>query len=1368
VTYVGRWSTVVPPAMTDQEASLSPASLRRLDKICDAFEAALRRGEKPAVEEFLTDLPRQEASVLRQELLSLVAEYESKPPVVGSADEFMQTLLSAQVISRDDATKFWDATSAANAPASQVAGDLVEANYLTRFQADAALQRHRLALGNYILLDELGKGGMGQVYRARHRRMDRIVALKILSPEAMHSPDATDRFHREVKTIARLSHPNIVTAHDADESDGLHFLVMEYVAGRDLGVLVRRQGPLAVDQALKAVIQAATGLQYVHEQGVIHRDVKPSNLLADRRGVIKILDLGLARITTPRAVLHGISHGSITSRDMVMGTLDYMAPEQAEDSSAVDHRVDIYGLGCTLYYLLGGGVVYPAETAVQSILAHRETPIPPLRKLRDDIPDELDASFARMIAKKAEDRHEAMSQVVEDLRSCLVKKLPQDSRCPEVIEASSSRHKSDSTTPRVDGNTDSQALDTIAIRPVVHPVRRRPQRSRLLRRFWLPLVAIGLLAGGIFGVVMTVRTPTGELQIKTNDRDVRVSVTRAGRQVRIVDTKTNTTVELDEGKYEVSLLDTDNSIELDKDRITLKRGEKEIVEVIFREPPSADSPPVAIVPFDMAQAKRHQQEWEEHLNVPVDPDAPPPATAPFDTAQAKGHQEAWAHYLGVPIEMRNSVRMRLRLIPPGEFTMGSADDEHGHEANEGPQHRVHITRPYFIGVCEVTTEQYEAVMGEAPWTDKGEGEISKRGDCPATFVSWNDANDFCKKLSSLEDCEYRLLTEAEWEYACRAGSVTAWSCGDSPEMLSDHAWLAENSKAIGKTCPLPVGQKRSNAWGLHDMHGNVWERCQDWFDQYRESSEYNPVGPSEGSVRVVRGGGWDTAAQFTRSADRHGSPPHDTSLALGFRVAFTLRCSGSFPKKLDLSSTTIGNADLEPLQGLTTLQQIDLRGTLVTAIGVAGLKAALPECEILADPEVLDPVDRRVMQYVLSIGGHVRVLTAEGDEWAGGGINAANSGKIPEGTLELLLIDLWGNQQVTQEGLQGIGSLRSLTSFLCDGSAISSATLKELANTRNLRSILANRCPDAVNDDVIVAWSNLQLLHILGLQRATLGEQGVKAFASFPSLTTLHLSEGKLPDRGIEWLAEASSIADLDLRAAEFNEEELQYLSMLPLHTLNVSETRLTTLGLAHVCEIESLAWLVLSGNELTDQDLTELRTLPQLKSLWLNEIPITGTGFLQLQEIPIGVLYLGNSQVDDEGITAIGGLTELGELYLAGTNVTNDGLESITNLKQLRQLNLADTDVTNDGLRHLSSCENLHNLWLHNTNIDDAGLEHLRELQLSILNIADTKTTDAGLEHLTGLKSLKSLNLRGTEVTPAGVEKLEAALPNCEIAVGD
>jgi len=228
------------------------------------------------------------------------------------------------------------------------------------------------------------------------------------------------------------------------------------------------------------------------------------------------------------------------------------------------------------------------------------------------------------------------------------------------------------------------------------------------------------------------------------------------------------------------------------------------------------------------------------------------------------------------LDLGGGVTMEFMLIPAGEFMMGSPGTEKGRAKQEGPQHRVRITKPFYIGKCEVTQEQYQAIMGTNPSKFKGASN-------PVETVSWNDASEFCRKLSQRAGRTVRLPTEAEWEYACRAGSTTRFCFGESDNGLGDYAWHYSNSEK--KT--HPVGGKQANAWGLHDMHGNVWEWCGDWKGSYPSGTASDPTGPTSGRHRVLRGGSWRFKPHCCRSAFRGGGVPtsRDQPSNHGFRVA---------------------------------------------------------------------------------------------------------------------------------------------------------------------------------------------------------------------------------------------------------------------------------------------------------------------------------------------------------------------------------------------------------------------------------------------------------------------------------------------------
>jgi serine/threonine-protein kinase len=302
-----------------------------------------------------------------------------------------------------------------------LAAELIRLGRLTPYQTAAIRQGKTkgLVIGDYIVLSKIGSGGMGLVLKARHRRREGTVALKLLPPSVSRDRAAVIRFRREAAAVARFRHPNLVSAIDSGETHGLLFLVMEFVQGRDLSRIVKEKGPLSVAQSTDCIIQAARGLQEAHDHGIIHRDIKPANLLLDATGTIKVLDLGLARVNQPdEFVANSISGLDLTVSGAIVGTVDYMSPEQAYDPRVADRRSDIYSLGCTLHYLLTGRAPFGGHSFMERLLGHRERPIPSLCASRRDVPTALDAMFQRLLAKSPEDRPQTMAAVIRELEEC--------------------------------------------------------------------------------------------------------------------------------------------------------------------------------------------------------------------------------------------------------------------------------------------------------------------------------------------------------------------------------------------------------------------------------------------------------------------------------------------------------------------------------------------------------------------------------------------------------------------------------------------------------------------------------------------------------------------------------------------------------------------------------------------------------------------------------------------------------------------------------------------------------------------------------------------------------------------------------------
>jgi eukaryotic-like serine/threonine-protein kinase len=556
--------------------------------------------------------------------------------------------------------------------------------------------------------------------------------------------------------------------------------------------------------------------------------------------------MGLARIG---GMADDEDRDRLTDSGQVMGTCDYMAPEQALDAHHADRRADIYSLGCTLYRLLTGHVPYRRDSLAQIILAHQQAPVPSLCQARPDVPQQLDAVFQKMVAKQPEDRYQSMTEVIAALDSVVGR---------------------------------GEYVDVVTETFPVGPPGNVPVSA-----------GVGLATAAKVRV---------EAEVAAGDTPTQQAAVETSRQLGPA---TKLLVRARQKKVLTAAIG-----------LVLVCAVAVTAFVMLRSQQPDDG--------QTAGNQTAGQTWEAMYG----PDAPPPAIAPFDAKRAKELQEAWAKYLGVPVEMENSIGVKFMLIPPGEFDMGSTEEEVAKLLDqakakkqpswyidrlpaEAPKHRVRITKPFYLGRCEVTQAEYERVVESNP------SQFKEDPTCPVEKVTWDEASAFCRKLGQLAEeqaagAEYRLPTEAQWEYACRTGTTTKWYSGDDEGAFGEHGWFSAN--AGGKT--HPVGQKSPNAWGLYDMHGNVWEWCRDWWgDHYYATSPMDaPPGPTGGSERVSRGGGWADVA-CARASDRRGCNPGDRRGSHGFRLARTV----SLPDKVSQGSKK--NADAPTPKPTTTTRK---------------------------------------------------------------------------------------------------------------------------------------------------------------------------------------------------------------------------------------------------------------------------------------------------------------------------------------------------------------------------------------------------------------------------------------------------------------
>ena len=506
----------------------------------------------PQIRVFLLDFwgQLQENIWIRQPPWGAVSTW--KPSIMAvPLEQFVKQLEDSGILAGDTLQEFLPPKSDPK-NAEELARELVRKNKLTKFQAEEVYRGKgkSLVLGNYVLMEKIGAGGMGQVFKARHLRMDRLVAVKLLPASMTKDPAAIARFEREVKAAARLRHSNIVAADDADQAKGHHFLVMELVEGSDLSALVKKHGALSIEKGVNYVLQAAKGLEFAHSEGVVHRDIKPANLLLDKKGTVKILDMGLARL---ESVGDAAGQAELTNTGTVMGTVDFMAPEQALNTKAADARADIYSLGCSLYYMLTGKATYDGDTLMAKLLAHRDQPIPSIRASRPEVPEAVESVFCKMVAKKIEDRYQTMTELIADLES-LKKGHSESINTPSSFGSS------------IDTGLTNFLKDISLAEP---PVVRRKKGKRVQGSFWKDnkknlLIGGGILGGLILlaGIVISLRTKDGTLVVNVNESDADVQVLNEEGKVEI-------TRKSDKGPITISVVPGKHQLKVQKDGFEL-------------------------------------------------------------------------------------------------------------------------------------------------------------------------------------------------------------------------------------------------------------------------------------------------------------------------------------------------------------------------------------------------------------------------------------------------------------------------------------------------------------------------------------------------------------------------------------------------------------------------------------------------------------------------------------------------------------------------------------------------------------------------------------------------------------------------------
>lgn len=694
-------------------------------------------------------------------------------------------------------------------------------------------------LGAFRILRLLGKGGMGAVFLAEDVQLRRHVALKVLKPELAGQREGIDRFLREARAAAAVRHDHVVTIYQVGESNGIPFLAQELLEGETLDDRLKREGRLPIRDALRIGHEISAGLAAAHRHGLLHRDIKPSNIwLEGSNARVKILDFGLAR--------HEHGDDQLTQSGAIVGTPAYMSPEQAQ-GLPLDVRSDLFSLGSVLYRMVTGRQPFQGHDTLSCLrsLAVDDPPAP--KSLNAEVPAELSDLIVELLQKDRTHRPATAELVSQRLAAISQIPLPLP---PPAISAA------------------------------------QPPRNRIDTR-WL---ASGAGAVVILGVII-------------------ITITRR-----------------DGSKTTINLPDDAAKIEIHQETVAPS---------VSRSPSTTNQAPAAV-----AAPKTNSDSSRTPPSTGIRPitsswkgwptGTPAPAIAPFNADQAKKHQEDWARHLGVPIDYTNSIGMKFRLIPPGEFVMGALEDEIASENARldevykqdpqkrkfegmarsiakcsGPRHRVILTKPFYLGIHEVTRGQFLQLH----YLLASSSNLQVTDQHPVQRVAWFEAAEFCAKLAVREQLSpsyagtrkevtemdgngYRMPTEAEWEYACRAGTDTPFWSGNSEADLRRVGWWKQST--VDPELTHPVGALPANPFGLHDMHGNVDEWCQDRFsyytyEPYRNLIAVDPLSVIQSDRRTVRGGACNSAWALACSSGRR--VPQDQIIqprCTGFRVLLPL------------------------------------------------------------------------------------------------------------------------------------------------------------------------------------------------------------------------------------------------------------------------------------------------------------------------------------------------------------------------------------------------------------------------------------------------------------------------------------------------
>ncbi len=734
--------------------------------------------------------------------------------------------------------------------------------------------------GRYQVEKLLGRGAMGAVYLATDTQLDRPVALKVPRVSAAGSVKLLKRLEVEAKAAAKLNHPNICGVYDYGVLNDTHYIALQYVQGQDLKSWLKAWGkPLEPQDAVELMLVLLEAVGEAHRKGIIHRDLKPENIMLKAGdGAPVIMDFGLARQS------QGSTNASLT-QGAVVGTALYMSPEQVNGKAeGIDHQTDIYALGIILFELLTGA--WPFTGTAFEVMGQKTIQDPPTPlEIDAKLPPQLAAVCLKMITRKKDERYRSCADVAAALKAV-------DFDAP-VTPESGNEQRAPLSAPA------PGLLPRIVVEqtPAVTPRRAAAGRRRTTPGRWSSSwdwwnrqsggVRWSLLGGAagallLLAVVFLLPTPVGTLRIEIEDPAILVrldgesiTIDNDGQPIRVAAT----------AKHTLEIEQNGTIVDAATQEVVLRRGEQRLLKVsLLNGQVTINGLPVAATSTPAAPGTTTGL-----TALPPGVPAIAPAVPATSVAASEWPAGMQGGHAG-QVRAFTSLGMKFCWCPPGTFLMGSKSFNWKANANETPQVEVTLTKGFWMGQTEVTQFQWQQIMSSSPWVGKHHYRVGPL--YPATFVNRDDAVTFCRKLTEREraagrisaDQIYSLPSEAQWEYACRAGTTTTWYFGNDDRKLVDYAWCRENSWERERFAHQ-VARKKPNAWNLYDMHGNVSEWCAgDYEEQLKGGID---PGVSRGSgVPFLRSSAYFHDAADSRAAKRQAYRLNGEFFdGIGFRVA---------------------------------------------------------------------------------------------------------------------------------------------------------------------------------------------------------------------------------------------------------------------------------------------------------------------------------------------------------------------------------------------------------------------------------------------------------------------------------------------------